>query len=131
MTVSSCVIYVYVIFFYNFDTFMISKRLLLLFYCFQFIERSAIIMQWLLKIITSYFSLVTILSFSVNIISACSRSPLLVRNAFRHIAEIHLHPFQLKDTHLFLCFLCNTLFSSVGLLLDLLICLSFLIINGA
>ena len=43
-------------------------------------ECSMIFMQWSLKILTSYFSSVTALSFSVNIISAFSRNPLLLRN---------------------------------------------------
>ena len=126
MAISCCEIFS-VIFSYSFDTSVISKRLTKCFYCFFVVfnflffcnvgcfssARSFYdILQWSLKILTS--SSVTILSFSVNIISMFSRKPLFVRNGlsnfqifisldtgFVTILNYTLIVFRRRDTHFF------------------------------
>ena len=151
MAVSRCEIFCYVIFFYSFDTSKVSKRLTNYFYCFFVVFNflfictvgwfsSARVLYDIYVVVIensfseSSFSSSTILSLTVNIISAFSRNPLFVRNSvinfqksllgwtpvFVTLLKYTLIGFRRRDdTHLFLCFLYIALFSSVRLLLYL------------
>ena len=95
----SCCDVLYVIFCYSFDTSMVSKWLTNNFYCFFVVFNFLFfcIVGWFCSarafyiiyavVIASSFSSVTILSFSVNITSAFSRSPLFVRNGLMNFQK--------------------------------------------
>ena len=148
LAVSRCEIFCYFLFFYSFDTLVVSKRRTNFFYYFFVVFNFLFFWNvgWfssarafynifivVIEVLTSSISSVTILSFSVNIISAFSRNPLFVRNGlinfqkflllwtpvFYTLLKYTLIAFRRRDTHLFLCFLYIALFSSVGFLLYL------------
>ena len=121
-----------IIFFYSFETFMVSKRITNYFYCFFVVFNFLFLCNvgWVssarafydiyVVVIENSFSSGTILSFSVNIVSAFSRNPLFVRNGLIDfqksllvwtpvivtLLKYTLMAFRRRDTFLFLCFLC-------------------------